>query len=138
MKNKYNNKKRMTAAVVELLLGAGLCVSVVSGLIADDYWASFGIAIAAVGIANLVRCLHYENSEDYRKKMDIASTDERNRFLSTKAWAWAGYWYVLGGAIATIVFKLMGREDLMQFAASSVCILMVLYWLNYLYLKKKY
>jgi len=40
--------------------------------------------------------------------------------ISGKAWAWAGYWYVLGGAISTIVFKLMGREDLMTFASFSM------------------
>jgi len=138
MKNKYNNKLKLRTSIVEILLGAAFCIGVFSGLIKDDYWTSFGIVIAAVGIANLIRCFHYENNEDYREKIDIAATDERNRYLSTKAWAWAGYWYVLGGAISTIVFKLMGREDLMTFASFSVCILMVLYWLNYLYLKKKY
>lgn len=138
MKNKYNNKKRLTAAVIELLLGAALSVSVAGGLVKDDYWASFGIALMIISVVNMLRCFRYEKDENYREKFDIAATDERNRYLSTKAWAWSGYWYVLGGAIATIIFKLIGKEELMMYCSYSACIMMLLYWINYLYLKKKY
>ena len=77
------------------------------------------------------------NSE-YRENYDIQATDERNKYIASKAWAWAGYWYVLIGALGTIVFKLLGREDLMMFCSFSVCLIMVLYWLSWLCLKKKY
>ena len=69
---------------------------------------------------------------------DTAANDERNKFLANKAWAWAGYWFVLLAGSGTVIFKLMGREDLMMFCSGSVCFMMVLYWLNYLWLSRKY
>ena len=64
--------------------------------------------------------------------------DERNRFIANKAWAWAGYWFVMIGACATIVLKIAGREDLMMMASGSVCLMMLLYWGCWMYLRKKY
>ena len=41
-------------------------------------------------------------------------------------------------AVASIVFKLVGREDLMMFCSISVCIVIVLYWVSYMVLNNKY
>jgi 16S rRNA (guanine(527)-N(7))-methyltransferase RsmG len=78
------------------------------------------------------------NKPEYREKFDTESKDERNKFIANKAWAWAGYIFVLAAGCGTIVFKLLGREDLMMFCSVSVCFLMTAYWLCWLYLNKKY
>ena len=36
------------------------------------------------------------------------------------------------------LLKLMGREDLMMMASGSVCLMMLLYWGCWMYLRKKY
>jgi hypothetical protein len=41
-------------------------------------------------------------------------------------------------AVGSIVFKLMGREDLMMLASGSVCLIMLLYWGSWMVLRKKY
>ena len=45
---------------------------------------------------------------------------------------------LLIAAIATIVFRLLGKTELSTAAGFSVCIIMVFHWLSYLYLQKKY
>lgn len=135
---KYNNKLKLRVCIVEILLGAAVMTANMVGLIADEFWASFGVVLIFIGALQLLRCVRYEKDADFRESFDIRNNDERNRYISLKAWAWTGYFYVMGGAVATIIFKLMGQEELMMFCSYGVCILMLLYWINYLYLHKKY
>ena len=120
-----------------LLLGIVLCVCNSLGLI-EDYWFSMGFALIAVSILQIIRQIRYRTNEEYREKFDTASKDERNRFLANKAWAWAGYLFVLTGGVGTIAFKLLGREDLMMMASFSVCLMILFYWGSYMVLRKKY
>ena len=41
-------------------------------------------------------------------------------------------------AISTIVFKLLGQDLLSRVAGFALCILVILYWICYLVLRKKY
>ena len=128
---------RFYLSVFWILLGAVLCACYGFGLI-EEYWSSMGFAFIVVGILQVIRQIRYRTNEEYREKFDTESKDERNRFIANKAWAWAGYWFVLLAGSGTVIFKLMGREDLMMFCSGSVCFMMVLYWLNYLWLSRKY
>ena len=120
-----------------ILLGTALCICNAAGLI-EDFWFSMGFALVLVGILQVIRQIRYRTNEEYREKFDTESNDERNRFLANKAWAWAGYLFVLTGGIGTIVFKLLGREDLMMMASGGVCLMICFYWISFLVLRKKY
>ena len=48
------------------------------------------------------------------------------------------YIYIMLAAVATIVFKLLEQDILMFFCSGSVCLLLVLYWIFYFILNKKY
>ena len=82
-------------------------------------WSSMGFAFIVVGILQVIRYIRYRTNEEYREKFDTESKDERNRFIANQAWAWAGYLFVLTGGVGAIVFKLMGREDLMMMASGK-------------------
>lgn len=120
-----------------LVLGAVLVACHLAHLI-EDFWFSMGIAFMVVGALQILRHIRYRNNAEYREAQEIAAQDERNKFIANKAWAWAGYSYVLVAAVGSIVCKVLGREDLMMFCSYSVCLIMVLYWLCWLYLRKKY
>ena len=132
-----NYGKRIFLSIFWMLLGLVLIGCHLAGLI-EEYWSSMGFALLAVGALQVIRQIRYRTNEEYREKFDTAAKDERNRFIANKAWAWAGYWFVLIGGCATIVLKLMGREDLMMMASGSVCLMMLLYWGCWMYLRKKY
>ena len=128
---------RFFLSVFWILLGAVLCACYGFGLI-EESWSSMGFALIVVGILQVIRHIRYRTNEEYREKFDTESKDERNRFIANKAWAWAGYWFVLIAAIGSIVFKLLGREDLMMLCSGGVCLMILLYWGSYMVLKKKY
>ena len=129
--------KRIYLSVLWVVLG-GVLVALELTRRIEEYWGSMGFALVVVGLLQIVRFVRYQRNADYREKMDVENKDERNRFLANKAWAWAGYWIVLICAVGTIVFKLLGREDLMMFSSGVVCLMLVLYWLCYAVLKRKY
>ena len=129
--------QRLIASVIEIILGVVLTVCGIVGLV-DSYWSGMGGGLLAVGVLQMVRFVKYMSNEEYREQTDVANKDERNRFISNKAWAWTGYLCVFIGAAGSIVFKLIGREDLMMFASLSVCLILFLYWICYLILSRKY
>jgi len=132
-----DNRKNRYMSLFWVVLGAALAVCAMAGVI-DLYWNSVGMSLLAVGGVQLLRQRRYRKDEAYREKVDIETDDERNRFLANKAWAWAGYAFVMLAAVGSFAFKIAGREDLMMFCFYSVCLLMLLYWGSWMILKRKY
>lgn len=129
--------RRMYLSLFWVVLGAALFTCGAMEII-DSYWSGMGGGFLAVGIVQLIRHIRYRKNEEYREKVDVANSDERNRFLTGKAWAWAGYLFVLISGVATIALKVLG-QDMWSLAASyALCLLLVLYWGSYLVLKRKY
>ena len=95
------NSKRLTASIVELLLGIGLIIASTCGWI-DEYWSGMGTTLIFMAAIWLLRSIRYKTNADYREKVDVAGQDERNKFIALRAWAWAGYLFVFIGAVATI------------------------------------
>ena len=131
------HNRRMILSIVWIVLGASLLGANLAGLL-GDYWSGLGGGLLGVGVFQVIRNVRYLSNPAYREKVDTTNSDERNRFVAGRAWAWAGYLYVLVAAIATIVFQIIGKTELATAAGFSVCIIMVFHWLSYLYLQKKY
>ena len=121
-----NYGKRIFLSIFWIVLGTILCACHFAGLI-EEYWSSMGFALVIVGILQVIRHIRYRTNREYQEKFDIEVQDERNRFISNKAWAWAGYFFVLSAACGTIVFKLLDKEELMMFCSGSICFFMVVY-----------
>ena len=131
------NHKRLIANIVEISIGIILSVLGYMGMI-DEYWTGMGTALIVVGIIFMVRQIRYQTNAEYKDSVDVEVNDERNRYLRLKAWAWAGYMLVLICAFASIIFKLLGNDQLSVMSGGCVCLLIVLYWGSYIVLKKKY
>ena len=106
--------------------------------IVDEFWSGMGSALLVMGIIRLLRFYRLKKNDSYREKTETAVTDERNQFIRMKAWSWAGYLFIMVSAIATIIFRILGQDLLSQFASYAVCLMLVLYWVSYFVLKKKY
>ena len=132
---KFN--KRLIANITEIVIGIILVICGAVGIL-DSYWSGMGSALIIVGGLMMIRQIRYSTNDKYKESVDVEIQDERNKFLRVKAWSWAGYFSVLIGAVASIVLRILGQNQLSQFAGLSVCLLMVLYWASYFILKKKY
>ena len=131
------SKKRMIIQIVEILAGVILLGLGVTGIV-DEFWSGMGGALIGVGTVYLVQTIRYHKNEAYRENVDTERKDERNQFLYMKAWQWAGNWFVIIAGIGTFAFKFAGKEDLMMLCGGAVCLLTFLYFVCYLYLKRKY
>jgi len=129
--------RRMYLSLFWILVGIALFVCSAMGWI-DIYWSGMGGGFLGVGIVQMVRHIRYRKNDDYREKVDVAVNDERNRFLTGKAWAWSGYLFVLVSGVATIALKIAGQDQWSMAASYALCLLLVLYWGSYLVLKRKY
>ena len=131
------SRKRIVVQILEILAGFALLWLGIAGKV-DSFWSGMGGALIGVGAVYLIRSVRYQKNEEYRENMDAQYNDERNRFLSMKAWQLSGVWFVIIAAIGTFVFKFAGKEDLMMLCCGSVCLLVTLYWVFWLYMRKKY
>lgn len=131
------SKKRIVIQILELLAGVILLGLGITGRV-DSFWSGAGGALIGVGGMYLIQTLRYRRNEAYRENVDTERGDERNQFLSMKAWHMAGGWFIIIAAIGTFAFKFAGKEDLMMLCGGSVCLLTTLYWVCYLYARKKY
>ena len=129
--------KRMLIFVIYVLLGTVLFGCGLMEMV-DEFWSGLGGALIGVGIVRLVAMIRYQKNPEYKEAVDTARNDERNRFLANKAWAWAGYLYVLAAGVGSIAFKIAGRDELSVFCAFSVSSLVLLYYFSNLWLRKKY
>ena len=130
-------KLRFGFSIFWVLVGVVLCGLGVAEVI-DSYWSGMGGGLLGAGIVQLIRSLRYKSDPEYQAKADRANKDERNKFLAAQAWSWAGYLFVMIAAVGSILFKLADREDLMMLSSGSVCLILILYWLSWLYLSRKY
>ena len=129
--------RRIIACIIYTVIGIALLVLGILEIV-DSFWSGMGGALIAVGLVRMIHILRYHHDEAYQENMEIEMKDERNHFIRNKAWAWAGYSFVLISAISTIVLKLLGQDLLSKAAGFAVCILALLYWGSYWLLKKKY
>ena len=131
------NDKRLIASAAEIVLGAALLLGCkLAG--GDSVWLGMGGALAAVGLLQLILGLRYRTDASYREKVDVEAADERNAFIRMHAWAWAGYGFVLIVGVLTIVFMILGRQELSTICGTGGSLLVVLYWLSFMILKRKY
>ena len=131
------NNKRFISSIIEILLGVALLICGNLQVI-DAFWSGMGTALIFVGVLYFIRQIRYKTDASYKEKVERETKDERNRFISMKAWSWTGYLLVLIFGIATIVLKIAGYEELMFFCSYSVCLILTIYWVAYFILKKKY
>ncbi|MBQ2971587.1 MAG: hypothetical protein IJE16_03435 [Ruminococcus sp.] len=129
--------RRMILSIAWILVGAVISVLSIFEML-DSFWSGFGGALVAVGILQLVRHIRYRTNEDYKEKIDTEVNDERNKFISSQAWAWTGYIFVLCAAVGAIVFKIMGKDELCSLCATAICLMAVIYLVSYMILKRKY
>ena len=130
-------KVRMIASVLELIIGITLLVLSFMNVV-DEFWSGMGLALTIIGAIFLLRNVKYQTNEKYREEIDLQSNDERNKYLSLKARGWAGYLFVIISAVGTIIFKIIGKDDLMMLCSGGLCLIMLIYYISYMILRKKY
>ena len=131
------NGRKLLSPVIEIVLGAALII--VSKLFdLDSVWLGMGSALIAVGTLQLLNLMRYREDAEYREKVDTEAHDERNIFIRSQAWVWAGTGFVIVGGVLTVLFQILGKQEYATLCGSGVSLLVLFYWISFLILRKKY
>lgn len=133
----YYNKKKMLVSMLWVIVGASLIILDIIGVIDNPIFSGMGGGWLAVGIMQIYKNIKYHSNEEYKEKVDIEYKDERNRYIRMKAWSWAGYLFVIGAAVISIVLFVMNQIVYGQIISYCICAILVLYWISYIVLQKK-
>ena len=129
--------KRYIISIMWVIIGAILIALAFAGKV-DSFWNGMGSALFIVGIIQLLRYYRFYHNDEYREKMETELSDERNAFIRNKAFAWAGYLFIMITAVASIIFRIIGDETLSLYSSFACCLMLMLYWVSYMILKRKY
>ena len=129
--------KKIYLSIFWVVLGGALIGCEAAGLL-SEVWSGMGAGILGAGAFQVYRQMKYRNNEEYREKVDIDLQDERNNFIRGKAWAWAGYLFVIITAVGSLILRFAGKSELADMAACGMALLVFLYWASYMALKRKY
>ena len=121
------------------ILLLGLALILLGGFeVLNQSAVSFGAGLLGVGLVSLFRALKARRDPEYREKTRIESWDERNQYLYTQAWAFAGRIGLVLLAMAIIALSLMGQMQLVRVLDLCFLGLLLLFLFAYLWYKRRY
>ena len=78
--------KPYVVSVIYIVMGL-LLLGATTFMRLDSFWSGMASALLVIGVVRFFRTYRINKNEEYREKVEIENTDERNRFLRNKAWA---------------------------------------------------
>ncbi|MBR5515186.1 MAG: hypothetical protein IKU52_03170 [Clostridia bacterium] len=131
-------KIRLTVGIVYIILGICLIFTGFINQTENEFVASFGFALTVIGLARLKKYFSLTRNEEKLKRYEIAETDERNIMIVSKARSLTFSLYVIICYIAVIVFSFLNYTLIAQILSVSVFLLIMIYWISYFIIRKKY
>lgn len=104
--------------------------------IADPFYSGMGGGLIGVSVIRLIQLIRFDRDKEYAKRITVEISDERNLYISSKARSMAYYIGILVLAAATVVLRIMGRNELSTMCGFVICLFLVLYYILYLIYRK--
>ena len=130
-------KLRLYTAIIYIVLGIAMIMGAIVIKTDNTFISSFGFALAVIGVARIRNYFIITKSEESIKKQMIAETDERNIAISNNAKSIAFTIYTILLCTGVILLSFFDMHDAVQWIAYSVCLLVLIYWIAYLIIRKK-
>lgn len=137
----YKKKLQSRLHLAAAYMAIGLVLTIVAFVTkTDNYFiSSFGIGLIVNAILRFRQYRRITKDESTIKQQEIAEKDERNLMLLEKARSWAFGFYIWFTGTVLIVFAILGvHETLVQMISYSICLMVLIYWICYYILKRKY
>lgn len=138
MEFKRKLKQRLLVAVSYIVLGLVLILADAVNHFNNYYFFSFGLTLVILGVLRIFKYRKITRDDKTIRRQELTETDERIRMISERAKSWAFSFSILIAGIAVIVLSLMGYHDEALPYAWYVCGQVILYWIFWLILRKKY
>ena len=138
MEFKKKMKQRFVIALSYILLGIVLLAAAFAGKSDNYFFSAFGFALMVMGALRLLRYRKVTASEQTMRKQELTESDERIRMMAERARSWAFSLSVTISGIVVIVLSLLGMHDAALPFSWFVCGMVVLYWICWMIIRRKY
>ena len=138
MEFKKKLKQRLWIAISYIVLGLILVIADAVNHFENYFFFSFGFALVIIGILRIIRHLKTMRDDQSLRKQELAESDERIRMIAERARSWVFSLSVTGAGILVIVLNILGHHDAALPFAWYVCGMVVLYWICFSVIGKKY
>ena len=138
MEFKKKMQQRRIIGISYILLGLVLIIADMLKGFENNYFTSFGIALIFMGILRLLQYRKITQDDKSMRKREVTESDERTRMIAERARSWAFSISITGAGIVVIVLGLLGHHEEALPFAWYVCGMVVLYWISFVIIRKKY
>ena len=131
-------KQRLYLAVAYLAVGL---ILVFTGIVTgtdNSFFTAFGFALVIMGILRIIRHRKIMRDDQSLRKQELAESDDRLRMIAERARSWVFSLSVTGAGLLVIILNILGHHDAALPFAWYVCGMVVLYWICYSVIDKKY
>ena len=104
----------------------------------DTFWSGFGAGLVILSVFRFLQFYRYKTNTVYAQKINLQNKDERNRFLADKARSFAYFYGILACALFCILFQIIGYKEASFTLGYVICLFLILYYVGYHWLKRKY
>lgn len=130
-------RENINFAIMYIVIGIAAIISKMLHIIDNDALFDVGSAFVLIGIIQLVRNIRYKTNNEYKKKIDIQNSDERNIYIANKAWSLTGKITIILLAVASIILRIMQYETI----ANVLCVIFgietTIYLITYFIISRK-
>lgn len=134
----FRKKLKIRRYTAYVIIALGILMIVVSAWRGNEYLSSLGSCFLILGIARIVQHKRITRSEESLHQREIAETDERNIKLWTEARSLAVSVYLFAAGVAIIILQLLGLSGPAQWISWAILGFVLIYWLCYAYVRRKY
>lgn len=131
-------KTRIAVAVIYILIGITLIIVSNLGIANNEYANPFGTVFLICGLVRIVQYVRLLKNPDAMEKRRISETDERNLLLMTQARSLSFSVYIICAGLAVMACFILNQPQTAQFIAYTICAYVVIYWICYMIVKRKY
>ena len=131
-------KQRLWIAISYIALGLILVIADAVNHFENYFFSSFGFALVIMGILRIIRHRKTMRNDQSIRKQELAESDERIRMIAERARSRVFSLSVTGAGILVIVLNILGHHDAALPFAWYVCGMVVLYWICFSVIRKKY
>ena len=138
MEFKKKLKQRLYIAVSHIILGLVLLTIALLSKSDNYFLTAFGIGILLNGIMRILRHRKITKDAHSIRKQELTENDERLRMMSERAKSWTFSLSIMAAGTVVIVLSLLGYHDEALPFAWYVCGMVVLYWICWNIIRRKY
>ncbi len=131
-------KTRLYLGIAYMLLGI---IMIAGGIILktdNEFVSSFGLVLFVLGVVRIRNYFLITRNAENIEKQRIAETDERNIAIINKARSITFITYILGLALAIIILSFLKMQDIARILSILLFLLILIYWIAYFIIRKKY